>query len=89
MFTDNTYYGYVIAGDVVPKDPKEPDGPKRVIWRVRVQTPGVYYSRRVTVDRDKVPESIGDKRRVRFNLKTIGRGKLIATDVEVQEAAIR
>lgn len=80
------YNGYVIGAVTIPNNTRG------VLWKVRVQTPGDFFERRVTIEHGSVPKGIFTGMDVRFNLVTIGRnGVLVATDVEayVRQSGIK
>ncbi len=61
------YWGYVVKTLPHPRDQNQ------VLWRVKVQTLGLYYGQIATVDQDNVPAGIGVGRDLKFDLVTAGK----------------
>ena len=71
------FYGYVVAAMPVPNKPGV------ILWKVRVQSPGEYFERRVTIEHNSVPKGICVGMDVFFNLTTVGsKATLVAINVE-------
>ena len=75
--SERQYNGYVIGTAPTPDDPETN------LWKIRVQTLGKFYERRVTIEHGSVPRGIFAGMDVHFNLATCGRNStLVATNVE-------
>lgn len=71
------YTGYVVAAEPAQNNPRV------TLWKIKVQTPGEFFERRVSIEHGSVPRWIAAGIDVRFNLATFGKNAtLVATDVE-------